>query len=435
MGKDSKIVAKNQLVKAQQLFKARQFKKSGKNYHLAGNTFLKLQNYDQAKSCFLYAVRCFLELGKYSTVIELFRQAGEALLLNDDYIQANEIYREVINHIPNLKSSGDRNNNYILFSTLSYLCTYVKGAPGDGLGYIKRLRTKIDNEFFKESPLIKLITELTLTLRDNTKKYLDKIKNNIGTYKFRNSEINLLKLVLLLTDIKLSADFKITLDKDVYTTKEHIELKLMFNTKQLPVIINDSFYSFDLKKFDITKIQVNLSDNLTTGSKPNMPFNIKIGETIDLLFTLKPHFQIDETKIGPIVLTGELNENLILDLETSSTIPNLISPPATLETSIKNLRPPLIDQTFPLEILIENLSDGEALDVKINAEFPEQLKVMRGTTNKQIYSLRKNENLTWELNIKPIEAGDYIIKLDIKFKDTDQNTMEEIKEFPFSVKL
>ena len=103
--------------------------------------------------------------------------------------------------------------------------------------------------------------------------------------------------------------------------------------------------------------------------------------------------------------------------------------------SIKNLRPPLIDQTFPLEILIENKSEGEALDVNIDVEFPEKLKIMRGTTKKQIYSLRSNEDLNWEINIKPLEVGDYIIKINIKFTDPNQNKVEEIRDFPFSIKL
>ena len=121
--------------------------------------------------------------------------------------------------------------------------------------------------------------------------------------------------------------------------------------------------------------------------------------------------------------------------ETQSLIPKLTSPPAALLASIKNLRPPLIDKTFPLEILIENKSKGEALDVKIDVEFPEKLKIMRGTTKKQTYSLRTNEDLTWEINLKPLEAGDYIIKMNIRFMDPDRNLIEETNEFPFSIKL
>jgi len=115
--------------------------------------------------------------------------------------------------------------------------------------------------------------------------------------------------------------------------------------------------------------------------------------------------------------------------------PHLVSPPPTLDMSIKNLRPPLIGQSFPLEILIENKSEGEALDINIELEFPENLKVMRGTLKKQIYSLRSNESMKWEINLKPLEAGDYSIKIKATFKDPDQNIIGEVKEFPLSIKL
>jgi hypothetical protein len=230
-------------------------------------------------------------------------------------------------------------------------------------------------------------------------------------------------------------DSTFKLDKETYTTNESINLTLNFDTSSLPQIFKDSYYQFELRDFNITKISINLSDNLTTTIKPSVPFVIDIGKESRLEFTFKPHFQIDNPIIGPMLLTCELNKNLIFIYETQSLTPKLISPPATLLTSIKNLRPPLIDKTFPLEILIENKSEGEALDIKIDVEFPEKLKIMRGTTKKQIYSLRTNEELKWEINLKPLEAGDYIIKINIKFMDPDQNPIEETKEFPFSINL
>jgi hypothetical protein len=140
--------------------------------------------------------------------------------------------------------------------------------------------------------------------------------------------------------------------------------------------------------------------------------------------------------IGPIILTSNINNNLNFFYEHAELLyPTLISPPPTLEISMKNLRPPLIGQSFPLEILIENKSEGEALDLNIEIEFPENLKVMRGTLKKQIYSLRTNENMKWEINLKPLEAGDYSIKVKTMFKDPDQNQIGEIKEFPLSIKL
>ncbi len=43
--------------------------------------------------------------------------------------------------------------------------------------------------------------------------------------------------------------------------------------------------------------------------------------------------------------------------------------------------------------------------------------------------------MKWEISLKPLEAGDYNIKIEIKFKDPDQNAIEDTKEFPISIKL
>ena len=435
MGKDQRLVVEKHILKAEQLYKAKQFKKAGKSYHLAGNLLLKLNEYEKAKVCFMNSAKIFIETDRFDTGVELFRQSGEACLSANKFRDANSIYKEALNLIPKLKSKGDRDSNYVIFSVLSYMCSYVKGSPNEGLEFLKKISKKVDKEFFKEHPLIKLVSEITLALRDNETKYVKKIKDNVGNYKFREAELKLLKLVLLITHIKLSIRTSFKLDKEIYTTNEILNLDLNFDTKPLVEIINNTFYQFELNQFNITKFLINLSDNLAAHNKPRVPFPLDIGKETHLQFKIKPHFQVDNSSIGPMVLTCELNNDLIFLYETQSIIPHLVSPPATLTASIRNLRPPLLDKTSPLEITIENQSEGEALDLKLDVEFPEQLKVMRGTTNKQIYSLRSNEDIKWEINLKPLEAGDYVIKIIIKFMDPDQNKIEEIKEFPFSIKL
>ena len=436
MGKDQRLVAENQFLRAEQLFKARQFKKAGNKYHVAGNSYLKLNEFEKAKVCFINGAKSFISLKRFDTSIELLRQSGEACLHDSKFVEANQIYKEVINYIPKLKNISDKNSNFVIFSVLSYLCSFVKGSPDEGLDFIKRTKKRVDKEYFKEHSLIKLASELTIALRDDEPKYLDKIKNNVGRYKFRDAELKLLKNVLLLAKFKLLINITFKLDKEEYTTKEIINLSLGFDASNLlQIVLKDSFLHYELEEFNITKILVNLSDNLAISKKPKTPFQIEVGKPSHLEFTFKPHFQVDNPRIGPIFLTCELNNNLIFIYETNSIEPHLISPPTTLTTSIKNLRPPLIGKTFPLEIVVENKGEGEALDVKIDVEFPEDLKVMRGTTNKQIFSLKTNEDLKWEISLKPIEAGDYTIKINIKFNDSDQNIIEETKDFPFSIKL
>ncbi|MFX0179110.1 MAG: hypothetical protein ACFE78_02920 [Candidatus Hodarchaeota archaeon] len=435
MGKNILVNTENQFLKAEKLFKARQFKKAAKNYYSAGNKFLDLDKYEESIISFINGANAFIELDKIQSALDLLRMAGDSSLLNDDYLKANEIFKKTVEFIPKLRNKSARNNYYILFSVLSYLCLFTKVKQEEGLNFIKKLQNKVESSYFKEHPLIVLVTELTICLRDNDPKYLEKIRYNLHNYDFSDAELKLMIEILFITNLQLSLKSELRLDKELYTTNENIGLKVKIDTKPLLHFTQNPFFSYKIEKFEIIKSNLHLSDNLSSSKKPIIPIDLEVGKTYELDFIIKPHFQLDNPFIGPLSLTFEINNNLIFIYETVKIIPNLISPPPTLEISTKNLRPPLIEQTFPLEILVQNQSQGEALDVNIDAEFPEQLKIMRGTTTKKIYSLRSNEEIRWEVNLKPLEAGDYVFKLYIKFMDPDQNIIEETKEFPISIKL
>ena len=435
MGKDPKTDAHNQLLKAEIFFKARLFKKSGKAFYQAGNKFVKLEDYDSAKNCYLYGAQTQIELEKYGDAVSFSRLAGDCCLYARNYSEAKKIYRDSLNIISKEKNSSDKELHFVLFPVLTYLCTSVESKYDEGLDFIKKFQKKVDGEFFKNAPLIQLVTDLTIALRNNNKTLLVKIRGNIDNYKLTPIEIILLKKALFVTNSLLNLTSSINLDKNSYTTNDIINLKLSVKTDAISQISNDKFFEHKLKSIKITQIHFKLSDNLSLNKKPKLPIDITIGSDIELDLVLKPHFQMDDPYIGPLSLTFELDDLLYFVYDTDLIKPTLISPLPSLDLSLKNLRPPLIGQSFPLEVLIENKSEGEALGVNINIEFPEELKVMRGTINKQIYSLRKNEDMKWELSVKPTEAGDFTIVFHIKFNDPDQNLIELTQEFPYSIKM
>ncbi|GAH07331.1 unnamed protein product, partial [marine sediment metagenome] len=129
-------------LKAEQLFKARQFKKAGKKFYLAGNLLLKLNEFEEAKDCFINGAKIFVEIEKFDTAVELFRQSGEACLYADRFLEANQIYKEALSYVPKLKNEGERSSNLVTFSVLSYLCLFLKGVSKEGLDYIKRIQKK-----------------------------------------------------------------------------------------------------------------------------------------------------------------------------------------------------------------------------------------------------------------------------------------------------
>ena len=254
-------------------------------------------------------------------------------------------------------------------------------------------------------------------------------------YEFLEAEEKLAKLALFLAKSTISIITDLKIDKETYSTNEIIELNLEIDTKPLTKISKNNFYDHVIKEINILKIGITISENLTVQKKPIFPLQCQPGKKYHLDFEIKPYFQVDNTFIGPFLLTCEMDGKFLFFLKTPAIKPKLISPPPSLDISTKNLRPPLVNKTFPFEIFIENNSEGEALDINFDIHFPEQLKIIRGTTKKQIYSLRKKENMTWEIQLKPIEPGEFTIQINMKFKDPDENIIEETKNFSLSIKL
>jgi tetratricopeptide (TPR) repeat protein len=425
-----------QFMKAEKLYNAMQYKRAAKLYDSVGDSYLSLGKFELARDCYFDAAKCCMNEDKYLIGIDFLRKAGNASLHNNHVLEAAQFYREAVKYIPNLRSTSDRNQSFILFSCLSYLCHFIKGEHEEGLKLVKKIKSYVDDAFFKENPLIRLITSLTIVQKEKKEKYIERIKKDFTHLKIREAEIQLVKKALVIAKTYTSLVINLNFDKDVYTTNEPINLTLDIDTSPLLEISKQDFYNYDLKDLKISKFGITLSDNLTSQKNPELPILIEVGQKRRINLVIKPHFQMENPFVGPILITAELNEDLNFTYEISQLLkPNLISPPPTLEISTKNLRPPLIDQTFPLEILIENKSAGDALNLNVDVEFPEEIKVMRGTLKKQIYSLRSNENIKWEINLKPTEAGDYIFKVSSKFNDPDQNVIGDVKEFPLSIKL
>jgi len=425
-----------QHLKAVRLSRALQNKRAAKIFDSVGDSYLNLGNFDLARDCYINAAKCSIKEEKFLIGLEFYRKAGTASLFNDQILEANGFYREAINYISKLRSASYRNQNFLLFSSLSYLCLFIKGEQKEGLKLVKKIKKSVDDLYFKENPLIRLISNLTMVTKEKNEKYVERIKKDFHNLKLREAEISLVKQALVIAKTISSLITKLKFDKNVYTTNEIINLALIIDSKPLLEISNQKFYNYKLDELKITKVRVTLSENLAMHKKPEIPQIIVIGKNRNIELLIKSHFQMENSKIGPILLSGELNSSLIFKYEISQQLkPNLISPPPSLDISIKNLRTPLIDKTFPLEILIENKSEGDALNLNIEISFPEQIKVMRGTLKKQIYSLKSNERINWEINLKPVEAGDYIIIITSKFNDPDQNSIEEVKEFPLPIKL
>ncbi|TXT60927.1 MAG: Tetratricopeptide domain protein [Promethearchaeota archaeon] len=437
MGSDREKAEKT-LDKAFQLYDANQFKKAGKYFNRAGERYFELGNEDYRTviKCYFNAAKAYNQEENYEEVLENLRLGGDTALYLNDFEEANRFFKNGIEYISYLRKQKDQNYYYVLFSTLSYLCSFVQDKKEKGLILLKKIKPKVEDEYFKESPLIHMVTDLTVGLRDTQVKYIEKIKKDFEEYEINQIEQYLAKFATLISEIRLSTKPKISIERKEYTTRDLINLELKLDANKLNKITEDQFYQYEPNVLLLNEIHITLSDNLAITEKPTLPAEVKAGEEISFNYVLKPHFQLDEPFIGPTRIECELDEVFQITLENEDKLkPIILSPPPSLDISVDNLKPPLIGKTFPYEILIENNSEGEALDLKITAEFPEELRVIRGTIEKQVYALKPHEELRWQISLQPQEAGDYTIKINSHFQDPDGNEIENTDEFPFSIKL
>jgi hypothetical protein len=437
MGSDRET-AEQTLEKAFQLYEANQFKKAGKYFNRAGERYFELEkeDYRTVIKCYFNAAKAYNQEERIDDVLENLRMAGDTALYLYDFEEANKYFKNSLEYVSQLRKQKYQNHYYVLFATLSYLCFFMQDNREKGLIVLKKVKPTVEDEYFKESPLIHLVTDLTVGLRDQQIQYIEKIKEDFDTYELKPIERKFVKFASFLSEVRISLKPKLSIDKNEYTTRELIEFHFTLDLEILNTIANDEFYQYEPKKLLINNIQIDLSDNLAITEKPEIPNEFNSGEKVKFEYILKPHFQLDEPYIGPVTLNCELDDIFELTITSEEQLkPLILSPPPSLDVSVENLKPPLIGKTFPYEILIENNSAGEALDLTIKAEFPDELKVIRGTVKKQLYALKPNESLNWEISLKPQEAGDFIVKIHSKFEDPDGNVIENVEEFPFSIKL
>ncbi|KKK42615.1 hypothetical protein LCGC14_1319370, partial [marine sediment metagenome] len=296
MGKD----IEKQLMKAEKLYKAMQYKRAAKLYNSLGSKFLDLNNFELAKDCFFNAAIGLINEEKYLRALDSLRNAGNASLVKNNYLEAQKFFTDALEYVHSVRNITERNFYYVFFSCLSYLCSFVKGKGEEGINLIKKIKSYVDDEYFKENPLIRLIKDITIAIKDKNNKYLEKIEKEFDQIKFFEGELNLAKRVLVIVKTHVSLITKLSIDKDVYTTNDLITLMIEIDSKPLLDNLMHPFYNYYLKELKISKIRLILSDNLTSHKRPELPVIIKPGQNHQLEFLIKPHFQMEKTFIGPI---------------------------------------------------------------------------------------------------------------------------------------
>ncbi|MHA1717701.1 MAG: hypothetical protein ACTSXP_18820, partial [Promethearchaeota archaeon] len=141
-------------------------------------------------------------------------------------------------------------------------------------------------------------------------------------------------------------------------------------------------------------------------------------------------------EIGPLLLEMKINDFKAVKKVDGIKF-SIFARPTNIIVSATEMSEPLIGKSFPLRIEVKNESKGNASDLNIVLEIPEEqpIYLVRGTLEKRFYNLASGESTFWEINLKPEEEGNFLIKADVSFKDGDGNPISITYNLPLEIRM
>ncbi|MCF2141034.1 MAG: hypothetical protein K9W44_13330 [Candidatus Lokiarchaeota archaeon] len=422
--------AKVALNKAEILLDNEEYKKSASQFKKAGEIFALLQEWKVAEQCFFYASKNLTRLGKYYQAALAEREAANDALRLLDYQKARDYFSVAAKSV--LKAAKSKLEEFAAENIgFAFLCYFVQGKYQEGITYVKRFKAQIGPDLFNSNLVLKIVQHVTNAVINKNEKHIDDLLDNYSLFQYSEMENLLIKESLVVALASLMVLLEIPLEETEYERDSLIEVNAIVDTSRLCEFANYRVVPHEFTLLNISELHINIGDNLSIKERPELPIKLNFKEfgKEKLRYILRSNIP-GTSFIGPIKLVMNVDGKFNFSLESERKDIKITSPDAVLGITLTPQKTPVINQSFPVEVHISNNSDGNAMEIEIEFEFPEDLKMMRGTLKKNIYSLSPNEDMHWQILVKAFDVGEIPIRTVVTFKDEDGN-----RKGPFSADI
>ncbi|MHA1521777.1 MAG: hypothetical protein ACTSRK_16485 [Promethearchaeota archaeon] len=413
--------AKLILSKAEILLDKKSYKKSAGQFKKAGELFDELHEFSIAEQCYFYASKNYTRIGKYYQAALMQRNAANNTLRANDYQKARDYFDVGAKSV--LKAKVSRLDEFVAENIgFAFLCYFVRGKYQEGISYVKRFKTRIDPDLFTSNLMLIIAQYVTNAVINKDESHIDTLLDKHSLFKFTEMENLLIKesLVVALASLMVKVNFDFT--ETEYERDSMIEVTPEVDTSRLSEFKSYDILPHTFSALVITDLRIKMGDNLSIKDRPELPVSLSVSKFGKEPIPFKFRSNIPgQSFIGPLSLAVTVDEKFNFSLESERTEILITSPDAVLGVTLTPHRTPVINQSFPVEVRISNKSDGNAMEIQVGFEFPEDLKMMRGTMSKSIYSLSPNEEMHWEIMVKAFDVGEIPITTVVSFKDEDGN--------------
>lgn len=428
--------AKIALSKAEILLDNEEYKKSASQFKKAGEFYDELHEWKVAEQCFFYASKNFTRLGKYYQASLMGRNAANDALRMYNYQKARDYFDVAAKSV--LKVEQARFDEFIAENIgFAFLCYFVQGRYQDGITYIKRFKAKINPDLFSTSLMLQVVQHITNAIVNSDESHIDVLLDTFTLFKFTDMENLLIQEALVVALSSLMVKLELNIPQNEYERDDLIEIIPTLDTTRLQEFSQYKVLPHDFSALEISDLHIKIGDNLSIKERPDIPVKLDYSNfgKEELNFKFRSNIP-GKSYIGPIHLTINVDNKFTFSLESKRQDILITSPDAVLGVTLTPQKTPVINQSFPVEVLISNNSDGAAMEIEVDFEFPEDLKMMRGTLTKNIYSLNPNEDMHWQIMLKAFDVGEIPIKTIVTFKDGDGNEKGPYEaEIPITINL
>ncbi len=424
MGKEEKEKEKGEKViaKAEFLFGQQKYRNAADEFMKAGELFFKLSEWQIAEKCFLFGAKSFIAIERYKEAADLLRLSANCSLMMDNLAKARDYYDSAAK---NAIKSEDKNKeaNTIINITFSYLAYFLQGLHDKAIQYIAKMKEYIDINDFNENPLVQLVKLLTSAILNGSESALHEAIELYPNFKFRAAENKLIRMALIIASIYVEMEISLELTRQELINNTDVQFMVHINIQEVFSNKQKDIQDYQIKNLKIKELTVSLSENLM--QKEDIKLPLEFEKKISIPLTLRTTFP-GKGFIGPVVFLFELENKYRFYAHSDEVKINVKSLDAQLSINFEPQQTPIVNQTFPMNVELRNNSEGEAVDLIVKLEFPEELKMMRGTFEKKILSLGCRENISWEISVKSLQPGKIPIKTMIDYNDPDGKKMGPI---------
>lgn len=431
--------AKVALEKAEILMDNERFKRAAESFRKAGEYFSELSNWKIAEQCFYYASKNYTRLEgerNFQRTAVMEREAGKCCIYLNQFQKAQDYFN--VSGKTELKAEDKTRPEYATESfCFAFFCYFLQGEVDEGIEYIKRIKSRISNDLFAKHPLMLVVRRITNAYLKKKESYLDEIIDSLNSLHYDKAEMRLIKETLIVSLATLMMDFTLVVEKQDFERDEIVNVQAKISYDRLKEFENYSVVPRQFNSIEIIDTHIEIGENISTKDRPLLPISLDMTEFIpkSIPYTFRTNFP-GKSFIGPISLILEMDGTYKFELKSNKQEIEITSPQAILGIDLKPLKTPIINQTFPLEVRLSNQSDGNAMQIEVEFEFPEDLRLMRGTNQKTIYSLNPNEDIAWNLQVKAFDVGKIPIKAMVSFSDEDGNKKGPFKaEIPIEINM